>query len=76
MDLVISLVSECLNELEKRHNVTAGYLADAAYVLSMSKRLPINMQKKLRVLTYDIDYSNFAGAKKISAEILETMVLI
>lgn len=76
MNLIIQLVSECLDALEQRHNVTAGYIADAAYVLAMSKRLPMGIQKKLRVLTYDIDYGNFAGAKKISTEILETMVLI
>lgn len=76
MNLIVQLVSECLDALEKRHNVTAGYIADAAYVLAMSKRLPMGIQKKLRVLTYDIDYGNFAAAKQISAEILETMVLI
>lgn len=76
MNLVMQLVSECLAALNERHNVTAGYLADAAYMLSMSKKLPQPIWKQTRELTYKIDYGDFRGAKRLASEILNTMVLI
>lgn len=76
MNLVTELISECLTALNERHNVTAGYLADAAYMLSMSKKLPYAIQKQIKTVTYKIDYGDFSGAKKVASEILNTMVLI
>ena len=76
MSLVLQLVSECLAALNERHNVTAGYLADAAYMLSMSKKLPYSIQKQIKTVTYKIDYGDFRGAKRVAGEILNTTVLI
>lgn len=76
MNLVMQLVNECLTALNERHNVTAGYLADAAYMLSMSKKLPYSIQKQIKTVTYKIDYGDFKGAKRVASEILKTMVLI